>query len=281
MKRLALTLSSLALLGAACGGRVDVNRDDGGGGASNGKSDGDAVKGSTGSAGKPVGTAGKPSTGSGGSSGPGMVGTGKGGVSGIGGKASGLPTGGAFAIGGASGVGGAVVNWGGAGPDGIDECGLYCIAYAKVCPQAGLGPADECIQKCVASLQLDSAACGAGKRDAYECIGNALLQAGSDCNKALAVAKLQCGGATPQVEACNASCTPTSVYGDVADGCHAEADCNGYHLDLHCTDSNSAEVPCTCSVNGKQIWDIATGFDYSKLGCFDEDLFRLCAKELP
>lgn len=278
MKRLALTLSSLALLGAACGGRVGLNRDDGDSSASNGPSGGDTVTGSTG---KPVGTAGKSSTGSGGSSGPGMVGTGKAGASGIGGKTAGLPAGGTFADAGDSGVGGGAVVWGGAGPDGIDECSLYCFAYGKVCPQAGLGPADECIQKCVASLQLDSAACGAGKRDAYECIGNALLQAGSDCNKALAVAKLQCGGATPQVEACNASCTPTSVYGGGADGCHAIADCNGVELDLNCMDTNSGDVPCTCSINGRQIWDIATGHDHSKAGCLDQDLFRLCAKELP
>lgn len=276
MKRLMLTLSSLALLGGACGGRVGLNRDaDGFTEASGGEPGNGTV---SGSAGRSSGTGGK-STGSGGSAGPGMVG--KGGASGIGGKAVVMPTGGTFAFAGDSGVGGAVVSWGGAGPDGAEACSLYCTAYSKVCPEAGFGAPDECIQECLVSLELDSAACSAGKRAAYDCIGNALYQAPNDCNKALAIAKKQCGGATPQVSACNASCLPTSIYGGGGDGCHAEADCNGVHLDLHCTDTNSGDVPCTCSLNGKQVWDIATGFDYSKSGCIDDALFRLCAKELP
>jgi hypothetical protein len=273
MKRLMLTLSSLALVGVACGGRVGLNRDEGGNGPSIGSTnDGTA----TGSAGKSVGSDGT-STGSGGSSGPGMVGTGKGGAA-SGGKAMGLPTGGTFAFGGDSGVGGAVGRFGGAG---AEACALYCMAYAKVCPQAGLGVPDQCKQDCLVSLELDSASCSAGKRDAYECIGNALFQAPADCNEALAIAKQQCGGATPQVSSCNASCLPSSIYGGGGDGCHAEADCNGVHLDLHCSDTNSGDVPCTCSLNGREIWDIATGFDTSKSGCIDDQLFRLCAKELP
>jgi hypothetical protein len=273
-----LTLSSLALLGAACGGRV-LDRGDGGSGASGG-APGNGTGSGTGSAGKPSGTGGK-STGSGGSSGPGMVGTGKAGTTGVGGKTVGYPTGGTFAIGGDSGVGGAVISWGGAGPDGIDACSLYCTAYAKICPQAGLGAPDECTQECVASLLLDSAACAAGKLDAYECIGDAMFQAPGDCSKALVTANKLCGSATPQVSACNASCVATSIYAGGVDGCHATAQCNGVEVDLNCQDTNTGDVPCTCSINGKLIWDIATGFDYSKAGCIDEAMFRLCAKELP
>lgn len=271
MKRLMLTLSSLALVSVACGGRVALNTDDGSSGGTPG-----AV---TGSAGKSSGVGGK-SSGSGGSSGPGMVGGGKAGAPGTGGKAMGLPSGGTFASAGDSGVGGAVPSYGGAAPDGMDACLLYCSAYAQVCPQAGHGAPDACSQDCVESLELDSAACSAGKRRAYECIGNALLEAPEDCSAALVVAKQQCGSATPQVSACNASCLPTSIYGG-SDGCHATAQCNGVELDLHCLDLNTGDVPCTCSVNGELVWDIATGFDYSKAGCIDEQMFRLCAKELP
>src|SRR4051812_44375372 len=104
MKRPVLTLSSLALLGVACGGRV-LDRSDGGSGASRGASeDGTGTVSGTGSAGKPSGMGGK-STGSGGSSGPGMVGAGKAGATGGGGKTVGMPTGGTVAIGGDSGVG--------------------------------------------------------------------------------------------------------------------------------------------------------------------------------
>lgn len=273
MKRLMLTLSSLALLGVACGGRV---LDRGDGGASD---DGTGTVGGTGSAGKPSGIGGK-STGSGGSSGPGMVGSGKAGATGVGGKTVGMPTGGTFAIGGDSGVGGAVISWGGAGPDGADACALYCTAYAKICPQAGLGTPNECTQECVASLQLDSAACAVGKRDAYECIGNAMLQAPGDCSKALVTAKQLCGSATPRVSACNASCVASSIYGGGGDGCHATAICKGGEVDLHCEDAALA-VSCTCSIDGEPIWDIATGFDHSKAGCIDKATFRLCAKELP
>ena len=53
------------------------------------------------------------------------------------------------------------------------------------------------------------------------------------------------------------------------------------HIDLHCLDVNDGKVPCTCSIDGKEVWDIATGFAYSKAGCTDDTLFRLCAKELP
>jgi hypothetical protein len=274
MKRLMLTVSSLALLGVACGGRV-LDRGDEGSGASGG-APGDGA--GTGTAGKPSGTGGK-STGSGGSSGPGVVGSGKAGATGVGGKTLGMPTGGTFAIGGDSGVGGAVISWGGAGPDGTDACALYCTAYAKICPQAGLGTPDECTEECVASLQLDSAACAIGKRDAYECIGNAMLQAPGDCSKALITAKQLCGSATPQVSACNASCVASSVYGGGADGCHATAVCNGVEVDLHCQDVED-DVPCTCSIDRKPIWDIATGFEHSKLGCIDDAMFRLCAREL-
>jgi hypothetical protein len=175
--------------------------------------------------------------------------------------------------------GGAVISWGGAGPDGTDACALYCTAYAKICPQAGLGTPDECTEECVASLQLDSAACAIGKRDAYECIGNAMLQAPGDCSKALITAKQLCGSATPQVSACNASCVASSVYGGGADGCHATAVCNGVEVDLHCQDVED-DVPCTCSIDRKPIWDIATGFEHSKLGCIDDAMFRLCAREL-
>jgi hypothetical protein len=265
-----LTLSSLALLGVACGGRV-LDRDDGGSVASAGASGDDA---GTGSAGRPSGIGGK-STGSGGSSSAGMVGSGKAGAAGVGGKTVGMPAGGDD-----SGVGGAVISWGGAGPDGTDACALYCTAYAKICPQAGLGTPDECTEECVASLQLDSAACAVGKRDAYECIGDAMLQAPGDCSKALVTAKQLCGSATPQVSACNASCVATSIYGGGGDGCHATAACNGVEVDLNCQDAEG-DVPCTCSIDRKPIWEIATGFDYSKAGCIDEALFRLCAKELP
>jgi|GEM_PF-5633697 len=276
MKRLMLTLSSLALLGVACGGRVGLNHDDGRSPeATGGKSSSGAV---TGVPGTSSSTGGK-STGSGGASGPGMV-TGKAGFSGVGGKAGGLPTGGTFAIGGGSGVGGAVPSVGGAGPDGADACALYCTAYAKICPAAGFGAPDECTQDCLDSLELDSDACSAGKRAAYECIGNALYRAPGDCSQALVIAKQQCGSATPHVSACNASCVASQIYGGNG-GCHAEADCNGVHLDLHCTETNSEDVPCTCSVNGEQVWDIATAFAHSKLGCIDDALFRLCARELP
>jgi hypothetical protein len=281
MKRLMLTLSSLALLGVACGGRV-LDRGDGGSGASTGTSgngDGAGTVSSTGSAGRPSGIGGK-STGSGGASSSGMVGPGKAGATGVGGKSAGMPTGGTFAIGGDSGVGGAVIGWGGAGPDGTEACARYCTAYAKICPQAGLGSPDECTRECVASLQLDSTACAVGKRDAYECIGNAMFQAPNDCSKALITAKELCGSATPQVSACNASCVPSSIYGGGGDGCHATAVCNGVEVDLHCEDP-AGDVPCTCSIDGKPIWDIATGFDSSKAGCIDEAMFRMCAKELP
>lgn len=275
MKRLMLTLSSLALLGVACGGRV-LDRGDGtSGGSDDAPGEGDGTVSGTGTAGKPSAVGGK-STGSGG-----MVGSGKAGATGVGGKSVGLPTGGTFAIGGGdSGVGGAVIGWGGAGPDGTDACALYCTAYAKICPEAGVGTPDACTQECVASLQLDSAACAVGKRNAYECIGNAMLQAPGDCTKALLTAKQLCGSATPQVSACNASCVATSVYGGGADGCHATAECNDIEVDLHCEDEGG-DVLCTCSMDRKPIWDIATGFASSKAGCIDDALFRLCAKELP
>lgn len=272
MKRLTLALSSLALVGVGCGGRVGQNND-GGSGAS-------ATPGTgTGGAGKSVGTGGK-STGSGGSSSPGMVGSGKAGASGSGGRGGGFPSGGNFGFGGDSGVGGAVMSFGGAAPDGTEACALYCTAYAKVCRQAGHGAPEKCTQDCLVSLELDNAVCSAGKRDAYACIGNALLQAPGDCNEALIIAKQECGGASPQVRACNANCLPTSISGG-GDGCHSTSQCNGSEVDLHCKDTNTGDVTCTCSINGKRIWDIATGFDYSKAGCIDDAMFRLCAKELP
>ena len=198
-----------------------------------------------------------------------MAGTGKGGVS----------SGGTVALGGDAGVGGANPDAGRAQPDGTKACALYCSAYAKVCPQTGFGAPDKCTRDCVTSLELDRAACSAGKRAAYDCIGNALVQSPGDCNEALAIANQQCGSAIPQVDACNATCLP-SIFGD-GTGCRASAECSGLEVDLHCLEANSGTVPCTCSVGGKEIWDVATGFGNSKTACTDARMFRLCLKELP
>jgi hypothetical protein len=282
MKRLMLTLSSLALFGVACG-RVSQNGDeqgaDDGDGASGGASAGSIAStggktsagGKTGTGGKSSGTAGKSSGTAGKSSGT----AGK--SSGIGG---GTPSEGGAPLSTDTGFGGAEQNAGGAPPGAFEACERYCTAYSEVCPQAGMGAPDQCTTDCVDSLKLDNSACNEGKRAAYDCIANAFFQAGGDCGKALTNAKIQCGGATPRVGACNATCTSTSFEGD-GTGCHLGAECKNVEVHLDCLDVNDGKVPCTCSIGGKVVWDIATGYAYSKAACLDEALFRLCAKELP
>jgi hypothetical protein len=270
MKRLMLTLSSLTLLGSACGGRVNLSPND-----------------------NREETAGAGSGGGLVSAGSELLHAGSGGGSNLGGSNAGkagtlsmLPSPDALAEGGSpsstdSGTGGAIPSLGGA-PGAEGACQLYCRAYTRACPLAGLGAEDQCTQKCVSSLELDGAACSAGKRAAFECIASAMDDRPDDCNAALAAATKQCGSASPRVAACNANCLPTSVFGGGSEnGCHAQATCRGVALELFCEDTNSGDVPCTCSVDGNEVWTIATGFSNSKNGCVDEDLFRLCAKELP
>jgi hypothetical protein len=283
MKRLMVTLSSLALVGVACG-QVTQNGEDELGGTTSGAPGSGPITGSGGTSSsstpKPTGSGGK-STGTGGkSTGAGGKVSGFAGTTTVGPFIGGAPSsGGTFSLGGDEGFGGAVEGVGGA-PDADEACSLYCAGYTKVCPQAGFGTFEQCTQDCAASLALDNAACSAGKRIAYECIGNALVQAPGSCNLGLAIAQKECGSATPQVDACNATCVASSVYGD-GTGCHASAECKGFEVDLNCLDVNSGNVPCTCSIGGKKRWEIATGFPYSKAGCIDDALFRLCADELP
>src|SRR5688572_19554488 len=133
MKRLVLTLSSLALVGAC--GRVSHNGVGGGGAYSESGEDG-----LPGTAGRPSGSGGKVSSGS---TGTGGKATGSGGkTTGSGATASSMAggvTGGVTALGGDVGVGGSGPGAGGAPPNAAVGCNLYCSAYAKICPQAGHG----------------------------------------------------------------------------------------------------------------------------------------------
>ncbi len=100
------------------------------------------------------------------------------------------------------------------------------------------------------------------------------------CTPALTPAPRQCGAATPQVSACETQCVAESIYGGGPDGCHATADCNGVSLDLNCMDTSDG-VPCSCSLDGTKVWEIASGHGNSKSACTGAELFRLCARALP
>jgi hypothetical protein len=271
MKRLLLTLSSLSLVAVACGGISQHTVTDGSGGGGN-----DTTTGSGGGQSDPGNM----------SAGPGMPTMPGGPIAGTGGAAYG----GAKALGGAPGypgkayggtfsVGGGYPVQGGAPPDGEAECSDYCYTYAKICPQLGFEDPIGCTVECTDDLALSQGNCINGKRIAYACIAAAMRQAAGDCGAALENATELCGSATPDVPACNDDCLP-SVFGD-GTGCHASAECAGTVVDLHCLETNGANVPCTCSIGGQPTWKTATNFEYSKLACVDDALFRLCAKELP
>jgi hypothetical protein len=197
---------------------------------------------------------------------------GNGGVSDTGGARA---TAGAPELGGDTGSGG---GFAGSPPDAETACALYCRAYTDICPQAGLGPFERCTDDCASSVVGSNTPCARSRLSAYACIGSALSESPDNCNTALGLAKQQCGAASPQEDACSVTCTAQSIYGE-GDGCYARADCNGVSLDLSCIDRGDT-VPCTCSLDGREVWQIATGFGHSKYGCEDEDLFRLCAQEL-
>jgi len=198
-----------------------------------------------------------------------------------------LPEGGAVSvvepgIAGQGGIPGPIdMGTGGAPPQGEYACDLYCRGYAESCPQAGFGSPEACTATCVADLANANEGCSEGRRKAYACIGLALAQSPDNCSIALGIAKTECGSATPQVPACHAKCIPSISGGGIEGGCRAEvANCGGKSVLLECEDTNQGGIPCTCLIDGKAAWDIATGFQSSKAACLDEDLFTLCTNEI-
>lgn len=157
-------------------------------------------------------------------------------------------------------------------------CGQYCDAYVAVCPEAGHGTVIECTAACVDGLGNASAACVSGKVEAFECIAVALQQAPASCVDALEHAASECGSADADVPACNEQCLP-QVHGGSGVG-YAEATCGGHAVSLRCEDTVGSGTPCSCSIDGEQVFSLATGFSSSKAAVSDEPLFQLCLSKL-
>jgi hypothetical protein len=51
-------------------------------------------------------------------------------------------------------------------------------------------------------------------------------------------------------------------------------------VSLRCEDTVGDGTPCSCQIDGVQVFSLATGFSGSKAAVSDEQLFQLCLSKL-